>query len=90
MLTMTRTSGRRRVLSFGWVRMYRLTGCSWCIRSRILNSDLLTLRATTGSRYTARYDLAVDRTDPASSSGRSIMSRAADPTAGWFWPSRWP
>ncbi|EXI79998.1 MAG: hypothetical protein AW10_02056 [Candidatus Accumulibacter appositus] len=90
MFTMMRTRDLKRALSLGWVTMYRLTGWSWCIKSRILNSDRLMLRATMGSRYRARYDLAVDSTEPASSSGRSIMSRAADPTAGWFSPSMWP
>ncbi|MCY1442388.1 hypothetical protein D9M71_587540 [compost metagenome] len=54
MFTRMRTSGRRRALSLGWVMMYRLSGSSWFIKSRILNSERLTLRATIGSRNNDR------------------------------------
>ncbi|MNP47991.1 hypothetical protein D3C76_1420810 [compost metagenome] len=54
MFTRIRTNGRKRALSLGWVMMNRLTGSSWFIRSRILNSERLTLRATIGSRNNDR------------------------------------
>ncbi|MNV55681.1 hypothetical protein D3C71_1479230 [compost metagenome] len=73
-------------MSLGCVTMYRLTGLSCCIKSRMQNCEQRRLCATTGSRYSARYDFAVDSTEPASSAGRSSMSRPADATTGWTWP----
>src|SRR5262249_18679806 len=82
-LSSRRMSGRVRLKSLGGTTRYSDTGCAACWRSARRKSLVLVVRATIGSRYTPRKDIAVDSTPLSSLGDLFNNSRAADATTGW-------